>query len=580
MSFRSRRWKVVLVSVGLLLVAAIWGVLHIRGLEASALRLAEAGRDTISLVSEMAGHIEKRDLEAVTTLYAEGFDGEGPASWEEEIVEQADGVTVTHWRPSRAGGLVGVRSRFARLIEPIAEFDMVKMKLDRIEAFESEHRLRVRTILWLRGIREDGAMTESKARFRVTLVREAGFWRIAEESLIRGETVRGPGRGFEDVAARAGLEFKAGHNPMYETPDWSLDKFAIFKYASGGVSSADYDGDGFYDLFFAAGDHLALYRNLGTGRFEDVTATVGLPGEQEGMNAGLFADFDNDGDKDLMLGGLTVPGRLFRNDDGRFAEVPFALDPLVTLAQAVDYDNDGDLDVYVGRYLDPRKDLPTTLFYTRNGAGNTLLRNEGGFRFTDVTDEAGVREGGLTLGMAWGDYDEDGDQDVYLANDFGRNALLRNNGDGTFSDVTEETGTLDFGFGMSASFADADNDGDLDLYVSNVASSQRWYGQAATLHKYLLNSVKQGTIGTDLPLYREILDLTGEDWKDYGDRMVKGSSLMLNDGTGRFTDVSERSGANPLGWYWGSNLFDFDNDTDLDIFAANGWITGKITDDL
>ena len=156
---------------------------------------------------------------------------------------------------------------------------------------------------------------------------------------------------------------------------------------------------------------------------------------------------------------------------------------------------------------------------------------------------------------------------------------MRNEGDGTFSDVAAESDAIDFGFGMSASFGDVDNDGDLDLYVSNVHSGQRWYGQATTLYQYLINSIKLGTIREDLPTYREIFRYTGADWAAYGDNFVKGNSLLLNDG-GRFTDVAEIAGANPFGWYWSSTFFDYDNDGRLDIYAANGWITGKSHDDL
>jgi FG-GAP-like repeat len=209
-----------------------------------------------------------------------------------------------------------------------------------------------------------------------------------------------------------------------------------------------------------------------------------------------------------------------------------------------------------------------------------LLHNDGNLRFSDVTAKAGVREGGLTLGVAWGDYDEDGAPDLYVVNDFGRNTLFHNNGNGTFSDVSMATNTIDPGYGMSSTFGDVDNDGDLDIYVSNVHSGQRWYGQAVTFHQYLLTSVKQGTIFEDFPLYNEIRQISGNDWNAFGQRVIKGNSLLLNDGKGHFTDVAEEARANPFGWYWTSAMFDYDNDGRQDLYAVNGWISGKKKDDL
>jgi hypothetical protein len=252
----------------------------------------------------------------------------------------------------------------------------------------------------------------------------------------------------------------------------------------------------------------------------------------------------------------------------------------VSTAAAADFNNDGLLDLHLGRYLDPRTALPTTNFYTRNGEGNSLLKNNGDLTFTDVTEQAGVHETGLTLGISWADYDLDGDQDAYIANDFGRNALLQNNGDGTFTDVAKETGTVDIGYGMSACFEDVDNDGDLDLYVAAVHSGQRWFGNSATLQRYLITSIKEGTIFEDYPLYQEIYGLVDGDWDNFGEQVIRGNSLMLNNGDGTFRDVSEACHVNPHGWYWSSAIFDFDNDSRQDIYTVNGWVTGKIKDDL
>jgi hypothetical protein len=326
---------------------------------------------------------------------------------------------------------------------------------------------------------------------------------------------------------------------------------------------------------------------------------------------GLFLDLDNDGDEDLFVGRSTAPNKLFcNNGDGTFTEVKadspvaaLAKNPGVSrsdvatrgewtsVASAADFNNDGLVDIYVGRYLDPRTSLPTTLFYTRNGEGNTLLRNNGDLTFTDVTEEMGVREGGLTLGMAWGDYDNDGDADLYVANDFGRNAFFENQGaSGTkdakgnpgwkpFKEIARENGTLDISYGMSATFADADNDADLDLYVSNVHSGQRWFGNKATLQNYIANTLRQREFFGDAAIYDQLVELADDKWA-LGDRVIRGNSLFRNDGEKGFADVTEEAQVNPHGWYWGSLFFDFDNDGRQDIYAANGWITGKEPDDL
>jgi hypothetical protein len=238
------------------------------------------------------------------------------------------------------------------------------------------------------------------------------------------------------------------------------------------------------------------------------------------------------------------------------------------------------LDLYIGRYLDPRTNLPTTLFYTRNSEGNTLLKNDGDLKFTDVTEEAGVRDGGLSLGVAWGDYDSDGLLDLYVSNDFGRNSLYHNEGDGTFTDVSVASGTIDISYGMSASFADLDNDKDLDIFVSNVHSGQRWFGNEATLKNYFMTSFKQGTLSEDKALLDEVVSLLDGDWAALGDRVIRGNSMFLNNGDGTFEDPSEEANVNPHGWFWGSVVFDYDNDGHQDIYAVNGWITGKNPDDL
>jgi hypothetical protein len=586
MTRKRKRWIFLYVPLLVIFMVGLAGKLYINHVEANAQLLAETGQAAIKLLNEYKAGVEKLNLETVLTCYDEEYASDMEGFWVEQLQSERDGVRVYEWgldelRPFKKAD---VREQVSRYLTNVRSVEEGKFKLDAVEQIHGAGSAIIRAILWVRGVNREGIAFESHALFRQWLRTIGGEWKIREQTLIYGETVTGDRSGFTDVTEKAGIDFFSHRNPMWETPEWLPKKFGIIKYGQGGVSTADYDNDGWYDIFFADGLRPRLYHNNGDGTFTDVTTKAKLPDEMIGIAVAIFADFDNDGYKDLFLGCSTGPNRLYRNNgDGTFTDVTEGAGlggVLVTVAAAADYDRDGQLDLYLGRYLDPRTELPTTLFYTRNGAGNTLLHNDGNFHFTDVTAKAGVREGGLTLGVAWGDYDDDGYQDLYVTNDFGRNALFHNNGDGTFADVSRETGTLDYGYGMSATFGDINNDGHLDIYVSNVHSGQRWYGQAATLYRYLLTSIKQGTITEDYPLYKEIYSAVGADYAAYGDRVVKGNSLLVNDGTGHFKDISEASHTNPFGWYWGSTMFDYDNDGRQDIYAVNGWISGKKKDDL
>lgn len=205
-----------------------------------------------------------------------------------------------------------------------------------------------------------------------------------------------------------------------------------------------------------------------------------------------------------------------------------------------DYDGDGDIDVY---FLNG---APLKGTVVESAPGNALYRNDGDFRFTDVTEQAGVGDRGYGLGVVAGDYDNDGDLDLFL-NNYGGNVMYRNNGDGTFTDVTEESGLTGSKekVGAGACFLDADGDGDLDLYVASYLDFEyathirnMWLG----FHVYL---------GPD-----HYIPTT--------DR------FFLNNGDGTFTDASEESGiATAEGRGMGMVCANYDNDGDTDIFVAN-----------
>lgn len=593
MAERTKRLLIYCSPVVLLAALSLYGKVRLDQIQGEAELLANTGREVIRLLKDYGAGLEAGDFEKIEKLYADDFKGDS-GFWTEELRDERDGVRTYDWVLQPSSETVSIAAQAGRLRGAATSFELVKFKLDMLEEINPQGlkggaTAVARGVLWLRGQRGDLTF-ESQTTLRLNLAKN-GDWKITGQELVDGTTVTGSRHGFTEVAEDVGLDFRSEHNPRFNS-DWDPKMFSIIRYGPGGASTADLDGDGFEDLLLTGGRRSALYRNLGDGNFVNVTETSGLEPDLPGYSAALFVDLDADGDKDALIGHFQDGSYLYRNDSEggtiRFTDVseeagfrvPGATGVATVVLSATDYDNDGDVDLYLGRYLDPRINLPDTLFYTRNSVGNALFRNNGDWTFTDVTEEAGVREGGLTLGTSWADYDEDGDQDVYIANDFGRNAFLRNNGDGTFSDVSHEVGALDLGYGMSTSVADVEGDGDLDIYVSNVRSGQRWYGQAATLHQYLWNSVRQGTIFEDLPIYRELFGYIGTDWQGVGDKMIRGNSLLLNDGTGNFTDVAVTAGLNPFGWYWGSTFLDYDNDGQLDVYANNGWISGETYDDL
>jgi hypothetical protein len=585
---RIRKW-VLRIGVVLILIfaAAALGVkVMVDRIDRSADDIAEIGTSLNQFLKHYGAALEAHDLDALLALHADDYATAEEGLWGLTLTSERDGVRVYTWqlqdrRPYRKED---VRAQAAQHLAGIRHLDQAKFKIATIEARGNDGSVTIRGVLWLRGHTSDRETVESRASFRVALSRPGGEWRIRAKELLHGQTVIGTGKGFTDITKAAGITFESRHNPMLTQAEWLPKQFGIMKYATAGVATADYDNDGWYDIYFCDGANPCLYRNRCDGTFEDATRAAGLPAGLNAVHVAIFGDFDNDDDRDLFLGRSTGANYLFRNDgDGTFTDVSGEANVSgvwVATAAAADYNNDGLLDLYLGRYLDPRVDLPTTNFYTRNGQGNTLLRNEGGLRFADVTDEAGVREGGLSLGIAWGDYDRDGDQDVHVANDFGRNALFRNNGDGTFTDASKESGALTISYGMSSSFEDVNNDGYLDIYIAAVHSGQRWFGNAATLRRYLLTSVQEGTILEDYPLYREMYGIINGQWQDFGERVIRGNSLLLNNGDGTFVDVTERCRVNPHGWYWSSAIFDFDNDCTPDIYTVNGWVTGKVKDDL
>ena len=383
------------------------------------------------------------------------------------------------------------------------------------------------------------------------------------------EAPRGPL--FVDVTQGA-----VGHNPSYreqllQPPDAWLNRITkaagYNKTGWQGVSVADVNGDGLDDLFLPEQGGLPnrLYVQNRDGTFDDRSAAAAVDYLERAL-AGLFVDLDNDGDPDLVLS--SRPAVLVLENDGRggFARVRYVAGdiPDSNSLSAADYDNDGDLDLYVCAYrraYDERGVAsPVPYHDANNGGRNVLLRNEGGFRFVDATAEVGldVNNRRFSLAASWEDVDGDGDADLYVANDYGRNNLYRNDG-GSFVDVAGAVGVEDISSGMSVSWADYNRDGRVDVYVGNMFSAA---GNRITYQrKFERDRQRAGPLA-------EV------------QRMARGNSLFAGADGGGFVDRSVEANVTMGRWSWSSVFADINNDGWEDLVVANGNLTQTLPDDL
>ncbi|MEQ1825205.1 MAG: VCBS repeat-containing protein, partial [Pirellula sp.] len=479
-------------------------------------------------------------------------------------------------------------------ISGIKKFDYVKFKINLIEDLVPNKSAILTIKCVVDGQDIEGMLFQDRLFFRWKIENRGSLgnddWQILSDQLVEGVRVAGNGNSFRRVPSKeVGIDYKHARDPKLNknNPDVHL-KFAVIEHAAGGVSAVDIDADGNTDLFFADGIRSRLFRNTtpaGSSNvvFEDITNESGLDGIDQACSA-MFGDFDNDGDKDLFVSRYFAPCKFYRNDGkGIFvdATTQVALDLVAPCVSSclLDYDGDGFLDVYVGVNGDAFHDAPDIPFYSTNGQPNRLYRNLAGKRFVDVTAESGTGNSGWTLAVTSGDYNHDGRPDLAVANDFGRKVLYQNNGDGTFTDRAKEAGVLDFSGGMGIAFGDLNGDDLPDLMTSNIESGQRYFGEEITLWQFMRNEIRSGWIWHDLPVYRELYGLLGNKWRDLGKQIGEGNSVFCNLGNGKFQEW-KNSHTNRAGWAWSVNPFDFDNDGDMDIYVANGWVSGKRKDDL
>lgn len=392
--------------------------------------------------------------------------------------------------------------------------------------------------------------------------------RLKQLTLLSHEEVTRTGEKplFEDVAGNVLPEKIGPHDSPITHWARTLTKIDDMHFLGHhGIAVGDANGDGLDDLYVCDGGGLPnrLYLQNPDGTTRDISAQAGVDWLESSKSA-LFLDLDNDGDQDLVV--ATVALLLVLENDGKASfslrgGIPGMSNP--QSLSAADYDGDGDLDLFVCNYgadsssgglRGSMAGPPLPFNDAENGGRNALLKNDGKLQFSNATSDAGIAAGGdrWSFAASWEDYDNDGDQDLYVANDFGRNNLFRNDA-GRFTDVADAASVEDISSGMSVAWGDANRDGRMDVYVSNMFSSAG--GRVAFQRQF-----GKGNPGATTDFQR----------------MARGNTLFLGNDSGRFDDASESAGVNVGLWAWSSQFADLNNDGWQDLVVANGYMTNEV----
>lgn len=358
----------------------------------------------------------------------------------------------------------------------------------------------------------------------------------------------GPRLEFVELGRAEGIDARH-HPPIFDAKLGHI--MAMVSAGAAGAAVGDVFGNGRDDILVTdsrAGHPNHLFVNLGNGKFEDRAVAAGVANYNDAHNVctgGIFLDYDGDGRDDLLLIRFGRQVLLRNLGNGRFEDtsVRSGLDAVrgnFLSAIAFDADGDGWLDLYLGAYFpdvdmfDLKDDrvMHDSWEQSRNGGRNIFLRNNGDGTFADRTREVGLEDTGWTMALGYGDIDGDGWPDVYIANDYGTDRVLRNDR-GRFVDTTERSIGIDTKKGMNAEFGDFDNDGWPDIFVTNVTE------------KFLYEC----------------------------------NMLWHNNGDGTFTDIATEMNVCDGGWGWGGKFADVDNDGWLDLYQVNGFFTGPKNED-
>jgi hypothetical protein len=394
---------------------------------------------------------------------------------------------------------------------------------------------------------EEGRREWVKGKAEIEVQRKAeGPWRIAAFEIHE------IGSKLSEVDLFSEVGFPAGVHAVF--PPFGVGRNEGF--VAHGAAAADVNGDGLLDLATSGVDQNYLYLNQGDGRFRDVSEETLVKFAPIGSGA-VFLDYDNDGDPDLFFAAvgnqILLENRFVPDGEAVFWDVSeqagVAMPAVGFSALSADVNGDGLGDIYVCSYNRYGTVMPNSWYKATNGTPNLLFVNRGDGTFEEASAAWGVDDGRWSYAAGFVDIDGNGKIDLYVANDFGENALYLNDGE-RFVDVAEERRIKDPGFGMGVSFGDYDNDGDLDLHITNMSS---------TAGNRILSM-----------LYPEDHEI-----RQTLSKQAAGNSLYEHGDDGTFREVTDEVGGLSGGWAFGGGFIDFDNDGWEDLYTPNGFVSGK-----
>ncbi len=503
----------------------------------------------------------QKDEEAIGALFSASFSSPPFPSVPDNEKQKIKWISEHEWLPASPGGMRADRNDFlGSFVAFLDHFRSIEDARFKVKASTvSEDRETTTGALkfyvvgrdlkgrreWTRGIGDFEARLQSDGKWQIAALAVTEIHsQIALENL------------FDEIGGPLGLTAS-------DSPFLSKESPGLLAH---GAAAADVDNDGWIDLFTPAEDRNFLYRNKGNGEFEEVAAQAGLEITLSAGNAALFLDYDMDGDADLFISSVGhqmlfqnhfIPeGKLFFRDVSEQAGVSIPAYGFSSVAG--DVNRDGWPDIYVASYNNIGKIIPNSWYGATDGTPNLLFINQGDGRFVEAAEDWGVNDTHWSYAAGFADIEDDGDLDLYVANDFGGgNSLFVNQlveGEERFTEAAEERGVLDRSYGMGVSFGDYDNDGDLDLHVTKMSS---------TAGNRILNRQFPGMPANEMLLKT----------------MAAGNSLHENLGNGTFRDRTIEAGPFAAGWAWGGGFIDFDNDGREDIYTPNGFLSGKTMKD-